>query len=377
VAALTSDPDWLVSLRAVDLLEKLVHDHAEWVQPHRAVFIGPLAGSDKWELHLQIVRALPFLTWTRSERRRALAILRRDLEHPQLFVRAWALDSLARFARDDATQMRVVRRHLEAFARSGRPALVARARQIRSRLLAQTASDNETLADAYLVRPKGAPRGGLLVLHAFWGLNPFVRKVCDRLARAGFLVIAPDLFEGQMATTPSEAERLRRAPKRQAPSKRVSRAAERLTRELDHDRGIGVIGLSYGGHWAAWYTAHATVKVAATVMFYAARVSDFGRCATAIQAHFAERDAYVSAAARARFEKALRARDAVGEVFLYPGTRHWFAEEDRRDAYDARAARLAWRRTLAFLDTHVGRSLGPSRTSRGGAPTRRSRAASR
>jgi carboxymethylenebutenolidase len=129
------------------------------------------------------------------------------------------------------------------------------------------------------------------------------------------------------------------------------------------DRGIGVIGFSYGGHWAAWYTAHPTVAVAATVMFYAARVSDFTTCTTAIQAHFAEQDAYVSAAARARFEKALRARDAIGEVFLYPGAHHWFVEEDRRDAYDARAASLAWRRTLTFLNTHVGRPVRAKPTS--------------
>jgi dienelactone hydrolase len=45
----------------------------------------------------------------------------------------------------------------------------------------------------------------------------------------------------------------------------------------------------------------------------------------------------------------------VGEVFVYPRTRHWFVEEDRPDAYDARAARLAWRRTLVFLNTHVVR----------------------
>ena len=119
VAALTTDADWLVSLRALDLLEKLVRDHAQWVQPHRALFIGPLAASDKWEVHLQIVRALPFLTWTRGERRRVLVMLCRDLEHPQLFVRAWALDSLARFAEDDERLMPVVRRHLAKFARSG------------------------------------------------------------------------------------------------------------------------------------------------------------------------------------------------------------------------------------------------------------------
>ena len=155
VAALATDPNWLVSMRALDLLEKLVHDDPEWIQPYRRVFIGPLADSDQWELHLQIVRALPFLRWTPRERSRVLAILRRDLAHPQLFVKAWALDSLARFAQDDPTLLPIVRRHLAAFIRSGRPALVARARKIRSRLRAERVA---TPADAGGARPKSPPR---------------------------------------------------------------------------------------------------------------------------------------------------------------------------------------------------------------------------
>jgi hypothetical protein len=133
LAALANDGDWLVALRALDLLEKLAHDHPDWVAPHRELFIGPLADSDQWEMRLQVVRALPCFQWTGRARRRALRILRRDLEHPRLFVRAWALDSLARFADADRSLRPVVRRHLQAFARSGKPALMARARNIASR----------------------------------------------------------------------------------------------------------------------------------------------------------------------------------------------------------------------------------------------------
>ena len=136
LAALAADSDWLVSMRALDLLEKLAHDHPDWVAPHRSVFIGPLADSDAWEVRLQIVRALPLLPWTARERARVLAILQRDVRHPRLFVRAWALDSLAHFAGSDGALALVVRRHLASFARSGSPALVARARMIRSRLRA-------------------------------------------------------------------------------------------------------------------------------------------------------------------------------------------------------------------------------------------------
>jgi hypothetical protein len=133
LATLAEDSDWLVAMRALDLLEKLAHGHPDWVQPHKRLFIGPLADSDKWEIRLQIVRALPLLSWTARERKRVLEILRRDLQHPQKFVRAWALDSLAIFSQADPTLADIVRRGLAEFDRSASKALQTRARLIRAR----------------------------------------------------------------------------------------------------------------------------------------------------------------------------------------------------------------------------------------------------
>jgi hypothetical protein len=136
VAALALDADWLVSMRALDLLEKLAHEHADWVAPHKQLFIGPLADSDKWEIQLQIVRALPLFEWTRIERQRVVEILLRNLEHPQKFVKVWALDSLATFASNDDALKPVVHRHLRQFDRSKSRALLTRAKHIRQRLTA-------------------------------------------------------------------------------------------------------------------------------------------------------------------------------------------------------------------------------------------------
>ena len=138
LARLAEDDDWLVSSRAMDLLEKLAHDHPEWVQPHKKLFIGPLAASDKWEIRLQIVRALPLLKWTPRERARAVAILRENIDHPQKFVRAWALDSLAQLAATDRALLPLVNRTIDEFERSGSKALAVRARNIRARLANQS-----------------------------------------------------------------------------------------------------------------------------------------------------------------------------------------------------------------------------------------------
>src|SRR6185436_7248927 len=75
LAALTADEDWLVTQRALDLLEKLAHEHPEWIAPHKKIFIGPLAASDKWEIRLQIVRALPLFDWGPAQERRVEQVL--------------------------------------------------------------------------------------------------------------------------------------------------------------------------------------------------------------------------------------------------------------------------------------------------------------
>jgi hypothetical protein len=142
VAALALDEDPLVSQRALDLLEKLAHDHPEWIRPHKRLFIGPLADSDRWEVRLQIVRALPLFPWKPAERLRVLAILRRDVRHPQKFVKAWALDSLATLALKEPALRPVVLRALGSFDRSGSKSLVARARHVRKLLSKGAAADS-------------------------------------------------------------------------------------------------------------------------------------------------------------------------------------------------------------------------------------------
>ena len=144
LAALTGDEDWLVSQRALDLLEKLAHDHPEWVEPNKRVFIGPLAESDKWEVRLQIVRALPLFRWTPAQERRVEDILMENVDFPQTFVRAWALDSLATLSARKPRLGQTVDRKLRAFERSSSKALRARARNIRARIAATKSNVSAT-----------------------------------------------------------------------------------------------------------------------------------------------------------------------------------------------------------------------------------------
>src|SRR5437867_1597222 len=86
LAALTADDDWLVAQRALDLMEKLAHEYPDWIAPHKKIFIGPLAASDKWEVRLQIVRALPLFRWSPAQAQRVEEILLENVAFPQTFV---------------------------------------------------------------------------------------------------------------------------------------------------------------------------------------------------------------------------------------------------------------------------------------------------
>jgi hypothetical protein len=134
LADLAGDEDPLIAQRALDLLEKLAHEHPDWVEPHKRIFIGPIRESDRWEIRLQIVRALPLFRWTARDMKRVEAILLENVTFPQTFVRAWALDSLATLSVLRPKLAPVVQRHLRAFERSPSKALQARARHIRDRL---------------------------------------------------------------------------------------------------------------------------------------------------------------------------------------------------------------------------------------------------
>jgi hypothetical protein len=148
LAALTADEDWLVTQRALDLLEKLAHEHADWIAPHKKVFVGPLAASDKWEIRLQIVRALPLFHWSPTQTHRVEEILLENVAFAQTFVRAWALDGLATLAERRVRLMPIVRRHLRDFERSPSKALQARAKQIRARIDRQDAPRNRRSSKA-------------------------------------------------------------------------------------------------------------------------------------------------------------------------------------------------------------------------------------
>jgi hypothetical protein len=104
-----------------------------------------------------------------------------------------------------------------------------------------------------------------------------------------------------------------------------------------------------GGHWALCLAQQPELPISSTVVFYAARNGDFRQSQSRFLFHFAEEDQWVSAASVRRMKKSLEAAGKGFTCYDYPGTTHWFFENDCRDAFHPSAATLAWERTLKFL----------------------------
>lgn len=205
------------------------------------------------------------------------------------------------------------------------------------------------VAVGYEALPERGTGPGVLVLHSWWGLNAFFRELCDRLAAAGFVAVAPDLWGGAVATTVAEAEQLLQQRDAAATEQAL---ADALAHLAAHPAGsgaeLGVIGCSMGAAWAI-NLAGSHPQIKAVTLFYGIGEGDFAAMQAAFLGHFAEGDPWEEDEWVQQTENGLREAGREVQFHWYAGAGHWFFEADRDDAYNAEAAGLAWERTLAFL----------------------------
>ena len=203
---------------------------------------------------------------------------------------------------------------------------------------------NDKTANAYLATPQnGGP--GVLVLHAWWGLKPFFKQICDQLAEQGFTAFAPDLYQGRVAKTIDEAKEFMEQNDFEFMSEIVKAANAHLT-SLCAGK-IGVVGFSMGSGWAL-AVAERNPDVSAAVLFYGAGEADFSKVKAKVLGHFAEVDEWEPLEYVQGMEAGMKSAGLDVTLHLYPKVAHWFVEEDRPE-YDSASAQLAWSRTYEFL----------------------------
>jgi carboxymethylenebutenolidase len=210
----------------------------------------------------------------------------------------------------------------------------------------------QTQPQGFLAAPTNGTGAGVLVLHAWWGLNDTIKALCTRLAEAGFLAFAPDLYHGKVTDTIDGAEALSGSLFRNIEQARADLAAATTflnERAGTPEVGLAVMGFSLGAFYALDLSVSDPEHIRSVIFFYGTRSGDYSNSRAAYLGHFAEKDEFESQADVEALEAALRSAGRPANFHQYSGTGHWFFEPDRVQAYKSAAANLAWERSLAFL----------------------------
>ena len=208
----------------------------------------------------------------------------------------------------------------------------------------------------YLVKPSDAPAAlpAVLVIHENRGLNPYIKDVARRLAKAGFMALAPDGLTavGGYPGNDSDGRELQRSVDRTKLMNDFFAGCEHLLARGDSTGKVGAVGFCYGGG-VCNALAVAYPELSASVPYYGRQASaeDVPKIQAPLQLHFAELDERINKGWPA-YEAALKEHGKVHEAHFYPGANHGF-HNDSTPRYDEAAASLAWERTLGWFNTHL------------------------
>jgi carboxymethylenebutenolidase len=209
-------------------------------------------------------------------------------------------------------------------------------------------------APGYLEMPvagKNAP--AVVVIQEWWGLNNQIKGVADRLAKAGYRALVPDLFRGKLAKDRDEASHMMDTLDWGGAILDMRGAVQHLKSFAPSK--VAVLGFCMGGA----LTLIASVKIPevdAGIDFYGippAQAADPSQIRVPMQFHFATKDDWCNPQAIAKLEDAMKRGKVSYELHRYEGTEHAFMNEARPEVHDARAASLAWEHALKFLATHL------------------------
>lgn len=212
----------------------------------------------------------------------------------------------------------------------------------------------------YLARPAGASEKlpGVVIVHENRGLNPHIEDVARREALEGFLALAPD-FLSPLGGTPDDPDRAREMIRVLDTAQTVANGVAAIRWLAQHEGGtgkVGAVGFCWGGGLVGLLAVHSP-ELAAAVVFYGRQppTEDVPKIRAPLLLHYAGLDERINAGIPA-FVEALDAAGRTYEMHMYEGVNHAFHNDTSEARYDREAAKLAWSRTVAFLNRYLRES---------------------
>ncbi|MET0645295.1 MAG: YghX family hydrolase [Pyrinomonadaceae bacterium] len=209
----------------------------------------------------------------------------------------------------------------------------------------------------YLVTPAKATGKvpGVVVVHENRGLNPYIEDVARRVAKAGFIALAPDGLSsvgGYPGNDEKGAAAFRTVDGKKMTEDFVA-AAKWLKARSDSTRKLGAVGFCFGGGMVNQLAVRLGSDLNAGVAFYGrqAGVDDVPRISAPLLFNYAGNDQRVNEGIAA-YEAALKANKKTYASYLYEGKQHGF-HNDTTPRYDEAAAKLAWTRTLEWFNKYL------------------------
>jgi carboxymethylenebutenolidase len=209
---------------------------------------------------------------------------------------------------------------------------------------------------AYVARPKEVkPYAAVVVIHENRGLTPHIEDVARRVAKAGYLAIAPDALSILGATYANEDEARAAFSKLDTADaqKNFEKAFGYLKTRRDANGKFGCVGFCWGGAMAN-HLAVNVPELKAAIAFYGRQpvAADVAKIKAAVQLHYGGLDQGINAGIPA-YEEALKKAGVKYELYIYEAVNHAFHNDTAPTRYNKEAAELAWQRTLTFFDTYL------------------------
>ena len=210
----------------------------------------------------------------------------------------------------------------------------------------------------FLAKPKAGqgPLPAVIVIQEWWGLNDNIRQMAKRLAGEGYTALAVDLYGGQVATDPGQAQKLMQAvlQNRAAGEENLRQAYNYLETKQKAPK-IGVIGWCFGGGWSLATALMLPDQIDAAVVYYGHLETDKEKLAklrAPVLGFFGGKDKSLPLATVRQFEAALKELGKPVGVQVYDNADHAFANPSGGN-YDEAAAKDSWQRTTAFFAKHL------------------------
>lgn len=210
---------------------------------------------------------------------------------------------------------------------------------------------------AFLARPEKKKKyPAVIVIHENRGLQPHIKDVARRMAKEGFLTVAPDALS-PLGGTPEDADKARELIGQlnaEETVKNLVAAVKYLETHPQSNGNVGCTGFCWGGAMTNQVAVNApTLKAAVPYYGRTPAVEDVPKIKAPVLAHYAGDDAGINAGIAA-FEEALKQAGHEYKIFIYEGAKHAFNNDSNPERYHEQAARLAWVRTVSFFKEKLG-----------------------